>query len=211
MSDSPPPSGSEPVTRDALEAMVARATACLPQQGPIGVFVAQRALGDLCQHRHLVGVRQRRLSDNGHRRLLAAADAGHGQHTRIGAEQAGQTIAQRDTAGHRAGQAVADPHRDRRQQSVIADGLEVVVEARDLGDLGHAKLHLVGQCDQVALEQRAVVVVELVQQLDQPVTSVRPRPDQRTQFSHGSVLGLAAFQAASTAAGLAQLLAHRVG
>ena len=44
MSDSPPPSGSEPVTRDALEAMVARATACLPQQGPIGVFVAQNPL-----------------------------------------------------------------------------------------------------------------------------------------------------------------------
>ena len=47
MSDSPPPSGSEPVTRDALGAMVARATACLPQQGPIGVFVAQNPLQSL--------------------------------------------------------------------------------------------------------------------------------------------------------------------
>ena len=44
MSDSSPPSGAEPVTRDALEAMVARATAFLPQQGPIGVFVAQNPL-----------------------------------------------------------------------------------------------------------------------------------------------------------------------
>jgi uncharacterized protein YbcC (UPF0753/DUF2309 family) len=47
MADSSPQRATTPDERQTLEAMIARATDCLPQQGPIGVFVAQNPLQSL--------------------------------------------------------------------------------------------------------------------------------------------------------------------
>ena len=92
------------------------------------------------------GVGYRVLPDHGGRGLLTASDAGRVQHAHIPAQDGGQALQQFAGAGHLARQAVAHPHRERlRRCFAFLDDVEVVIERRDLIDLGLRQPHLLGQ------------------------------------------------------------------
>ena len=87
---------------------------------------------------------------------------------------AGRRASRSPRAGHLAGQAVADAHgqRGRRRFAFLHD-VEVVIEARDLVDLGLRQAHLLRQRRQVRGRQVAEAVLDLVQVLDQQVALAR--------------------------------------
>ena len=162
-----------------------------------------------CDHRTRIGARHRALVHDRHRRLLAAPDARRGDHAGVGAEQRRQTRQQVTRAGQLAAQAVAHAHRDGCGRLAFTEDLEVVVEARDLVDLGHRHVGLAGECDQVPLVQAAVRVVQQVQVLDQTVSRPAGRrhlPEQRAHFGERGIVHLPAFQPALALDALAHLL-----
>ena len=75
-------------------------------------------------------------------------------------------------AGKPATEPRAHPQRPRRHDRVVGDDVEMVIEARDLVDLGHRQPHLGGERHQVPLPQCAMGVLQAVQVLDQPVAPV---------------------------------------
>ena len=175
--------------------------------------VASTGVG-LQRLQHLRRGRERHgLPVDGHRgRLLAAADAGRRNHAHVAAldaEQFGQPRQQVLGTGQFAGQAVAHAHGEARCRLVAAHHFEVVVEGRDLVDLGHGNVHFPRQRHQVAVVQAAEGVVELVQVLDEQVAPValgRRRADQRAHFDERRFLGLAALELALAADALAHLV-----
>ena len=106
----------------------------------------------------------------GHRRFLATAHAGCAHDPHAIACSAGEFLQQRRCAETFAGEAVANPDRQRRRRALaLHHHVEVRVEGRDLVDLGHGEAHLGRERRQVTGREAAVVVLDLVQMLDQQV------------------------------------------
>src|SRR6185369_5439474 len=83
-------------------------------------------------------------------------------------------------ARHLAREAVADAHRDRRRNGLaFLDDVEVVIEGRDLEDLGLRELHLGGQRREMRRAQVAEAVLQLVQVLDEEIARARRVAEQR--------------------------------
>ncbi len=132
------------------------------------------------------------------RRLLAAADAGRADHAHAVRRQARtRRVEEALRAGELATEPRAHPQRPQRHRRVVGDDVEVVIEARDLVDLGHRQPHLGGERYQMPLPQRAMGILQAVQMLDQPVAPMtirRRRTDGRAdlgQRARGSVATLA--------------------
>ena len=100
----------------------------------------------------------------GHRRFLATAHAGRAHHPHGIAHSDGERLQQRGRAETFAGEAIADPDRERRRRALaLHHDVEVGVEGRDLVDLGHGEAHLGRERRQVPRRKAAVVVLDLVQ------------------------------------------------
>ena len=129
-----------------------------------------------------------------HRRLLAAADAGCSHHAHAVAGERGLQLAHQALgAAEFTAQAVADAHCQAGGLLIALHDLKVVIEGGDLVDLGHRKIHFLGQRHQMPVVQAAVGVVELVQVLDQqiaPMATVRPFSNQGHHLGQGLCVGL---------------------
>ena len=91
------------------------------------------------------------MADGADRRAVAGAHARRAHHAHIGAELFRQVRQQPLGAGQRAGQRIADPHRDGGGGGLaLLHHVEMGVEGRDLVDLGERQLHLVCQARQDA-------------------------------------------------------------
>ena len=153
-----------------------------------------RAGGDRGHHGFAGGIRDRVLPDDGRRGLLAAPDAGRGDDPDLAAQQAGQFGQQVLGARHLAGQAITHPHRQRRRRGLaFLDHVEVVVEGRDLVDLGLRQPHFLRQRRQVGGRQVAEVVLQLVQVLDQQVGLARLAAQQPLYIGQRRRIDAAAF------------------
>ena len=118
------------------------------------------------------GVLVQRVADRDDRRLVAAAHARRAHDPHPVAEPVAQLAEQRLAAVQRAGQAVADPHRQRRGRGlVVHHDVEMGVERGDLVDFGQRQPHLLGQRDQMPRVQAAVFVLQQMQMLDQQVAA----------------------------------------
>ena len=123
------------------------------------------------------------MADRGDRRVVAAAHAGraHDAHARL--ERALQLRQQPLGAHHGAGEAVADPDRDRRRRRLaVHDDVEMGVEGGDLVDLDEGEPHLVRERHEMARVQAAVLVLQQVQMLDQKIGSARPVAEERAHL-----------------------------
>ena len=151
------------------------------------------------------GAGHRILMDDCHRRLLASAHAGRRDDPDIVATQhLRQTCEQRGRAGEFAAQAFADPHGQRRRGSIALEHLEVVIESRDLIDLGHRYRHVGCQCHQMMIAQPPVLIIEPMQMLDQQISPMRSVADQGAHLRERLVVGLTALELAAAA----NLLTH---
>ena len=73
-----------------------------------------------------------------------------------------------------AGDRVADAHgQGRRHPLAFLDDIEVVVEGRDLVDLGGGELHLLGERDDVCGRDAVIAVLDPVQVLDEQIATPR--------------------------------------
>ena len=120
------------------------------------------------------GARDRVLADDRRRRLLAAADAGRRDDANAGPEQLRQAGQQIAGSGDLARQAVADANGQRRRRGLaFLDDVEVVIEARDLVDLGLRQAHLLREGGEMRRREVAEAILDLVQVLDQEVALAR--------------------------------------
>ena len=179
---------------------------CFKNRSARGRWVKGYSRFDHQSHRFWRSLQHRVLVHHRHRRLLAAAQAGRGDHPHLGAQDRRQSGQQPLGACQLAAQAVAHPHSQGRAWVIAAQHLEVVVERGHLVHLGQRQVHGSGQCRQVALVQASVRVVELVQVLDQQVAPVRRRPHQRPHFTQRGLVGLAPFQLTFFADALAHVV-----
>ena len=85
------------------------------------------------------------------------------------------------------------------KESIAAKNFEVVIEGRHLEHLGHRKVALLCERDEMAIVQSAVSVVEAMQVLDQEITPMRAVADQRADFLDRNVVGLTALELALSA------------
>ena len=123
------------------------------------------------------------MADLRHRRFLAAAHARRPHHPHGVARRAGECVQQCRGAETLAGEAVADPDRERRGRALaLHDDVEVGVEGRDLVDLGHGEAHLGRQRREVPGREAAVVVLDPVQMLDQQIAAPGRIAQQSTDF-----------------------------
>ena len=99
--------------------------------------------------------------------------------TAAGIEPVPQGREQRLGAQQLAGQAVADPHGERRRRRLaLLHHIEMGVEGRDLVDLGLRQAHLLGERRQMRGREMAVAVLDQVQMLDQQVAPARAVAEQ---------------------------------
>ena len=90
-----------------------------------------------------IGARDLDMADRADRRAVAGAHAGRAHDAHSGAEFLRQFGNQVLGANQRAGQRVANAHRDRgRRRLAFLHHVEMRVEGRDLIDLGERELHL---------------------------------------------------------------------
>src|SRR5437879_13812490 len=82
----------------------------------------------------------------------------------------------------------------------------MVVEGRDLVDLGHRKLHLVGERDQMRGREMAVMVLDAVQILDQEIAPARRVFQEGAYFFAGLGIDAAPFGRAAHARAFRGLL-----
>ena len=157
------------------------------------------------------GLQHRVLVHHRHRRLLASAQAGCGNHPHPGTQYLWQPSHQFTRTDQLAAQAIAHAHRQSGDGRIVAQHLEVVVEGGYLVDLGQRQVHQLGQCRQVPLMQAAVLVVEPVQLLDQQVSPVRRRAHQCPHLQHRRLIGLAPLKPAYFADALAHVVQRGEG
>ena len=146
-----------------------------------------------------------------HRRLLTPPDTRRRNHPHIGvAQKCGQAGQQILGASQLTTQTTAHPHREARRFVITPEHLKVMVKSGHLIHLGHGNIHLPGQSHQMALMQAPVSVIELVQQLNQQITPMRRRADQRADLRERHLIHLAPLEAALAAYALAHVV-HRHG
>ncbi len=159
--------------------------------GDVGVGRAGRDRGGDALDGRLLDVV---VADLGDRRAGAMAHAGgaHDAHgTRV--EPLRQGREQRLRAHELAGQAVADPHGQRRRRALILlHHIEMGVERRDLVDLGLGEAHLLGERREVGGREMAVAVLDQVQVLDQQVAAPRALAEQASHLVERILLDPAA-------------------
>ena len=73
----------------------------------------------------------------------------------------------------------------------------MVIEGRNLVDLGHRDRHLGSQGNQMALVQPPIFIIEPMQMLDQQIALMRPVADQGPQLGPGLIVGLSALEFAA--------------
>ena len=140
------------------------------------VRVGMRELGDRAFRRlHHLHVRHR-----ADRRAVAGAHAGRAHDAHVRTERPRQILQQPLGAGHRAGQRVADPHRDGgRRLLALLHHVEMRVEGRDLVHLGLRELHLGRERSHVRGGNVPVFVLDQMQMLDQEIAAARAIDQQR--------------------------------
>ncbi len=117
-------------------------------------------------------------------------------------EPVGQRLLQRLGPGQFAGQAVADPDRERgRRCLALAGHVEMGIEGRDLVDLGLGQPHLVGQRRDMGRREMAVGVLDQVQEFDQQIAAARPVAQKRADLGLCRVIHLPALGRAPALAG----------
>ena len=139
--------------------------------------------------RDLARWRDRPLPHHRHRRLLAAPDAGCGDDSHLAPEQHRQARQQILRARELAAQAVADSHGQRRRRVLpLLDHVEVVIEGRDLVDLGLRQPHLAREGREMRRAEVAIAVLDLVQVLDQQTgaSDASPRSARTSAAATGS-------------------------
>ena len=98
-------------------------------------------------------------------------------------------------ARHRAGERVADAHRDRRGRDLaFLHDIEMRVEGRDLVDLGLRELHLGGERREMRGGEMAVAVLDQMQVLDQQIAPARLVAEQRAHLVERRRIDLAALR-----------------
>ena len=127
-----------------------------------------------------------RMADRGDRRVVAAAHAGRADDAHARFKRALQLRQQPLGARHGAGEAVADPDRDRRRgRLAVHDDVEMGVEGGDLVDLDERKPHLVRERHEMARVQAAVLVLKQMQMLDQEIGPARPVAEEPAHLVEG--------------------------
>ena len=127
--------------------------------------------------------------------LVAAAHAGRAHDPDAVAEPAAQIVEQLRRAGQRAGQAVADPHGERRRRRlVVHDDVEMGVERGDLVDLDQRQPHLLGERREMARVQAAEMVLQQMQVLDQQVAPALALAEQRLDLGERGGIDLPALR-----------------
>src|SRR5262245_26190196 len=124
-------------------------------------------------------------TDHGDRCVLAPADTRRRDHSHVGAFQpllqlVQQAITASDVAGDRF--AHADRERSRRDAVVLYD-VEVVIERRDLENFGGGEPHLPGKCSEVRRCEKAEMVLQFMQVLDQQVAPAGLGAEKLYDFS----------------------------
>ena len=140
----------------------------------------------LCRGRgDLAAVRLHHLdmADGANRGAVTGAHAGGAHYAHAGTKLLRQIRKQVLGAGKRAGQRIADAHRDRRRRRLaLLHDIEMGIEGRDLVDLGQRELHLVRQRRKMRGGQMTVVILDEMQMLDQQVAPARPVGQKREHF-----------------------------
>ena len=127
-----------------------------------------------------------RMADRSDRRVVTAAHAGRANDAHARFKRALQLRQQPLGTHHGAGEAVANPDRDRRRRRLaVHDDVEMGIEGGDLVDLDERKPHLVRERHEMARVQAAVLVLQQVQMLDQKIGSARPVAEERANLLQG--------------------------
>ena len=184
-----PPSPRRPGVAHRLDDVIARAPAleAILQQrvaalGLIGREVLGRVPGvrvgpglDGLGHFLRRRLHHLHVPDRAGRRMIAGTHAGRAQHADAGTERGRKLCQEFFGTSHRAGQALADAHRDRRRRRPVLHHVEMRIEGRNLVDLGQRELHLLRERRQVSGREIAVMVLNEMQVLDQKVALARAR------------------------------------
>ena len=114
------------------------------------------------------------VADLGDGGVIATTHAGRAHDPHV-ARRIGLKFSQQlSRPGLHAGQAVADPHGQRRHFHVVVGGdIEMGVEGRDFIDLDEGQFHQVGQRRQMARRQAVMGVLEHMQILDEEIAAQR--------------------------------------
>ena len=156
----------------------------------LGVEIARGAHGGDALGCCMVDMAVAHFGDGGG---VAAAHAGRAQDAHLGRvhplrQRARQRIGARQLAGKR----IAHPDRQGgRRGLILAHGVEMGVEGRDLPHLGLRKAHLFGERAQVAGGEMAVGVLDEVQELDQKVAPARLVAQKRAHLGKSGIIKLA--------------------
>ena len=134
------------------------------------------------------------MADGADRRAVAGAHAGRAHDAHVRAEPVGQLAQEMLGARHRAGERIADAHRDaRRRRLAFLHHVEMRVEGRDLVDLGQRELHLLRQRGEMRGREMAVAVLNQMQMLDQEIAPALAVAEQRAHLLERPRIDLAAF------------------
>jgi hypothetical protein len=132
-------------------------------------------IGDLVGGRFV----DRIAPDHRRRRMLAAADARRADDAHAAFAQACERVPQRIGARHLARQRFAHADRQRgRRFLALLHHIEVVVERRDLVNLGHREAQLAGERYQMRGGKMSVAVLDPVQEFDQQIAPARRIAEQ---------------------------------
>ena len=185
--------GSERAVPQATEQPIAAA-------GPVGVGVdigwqprAGFTGGQRGGDRGRCGRRDGVVADGNGRRVVALAHAGRADDAQPRSGKTLEVSEQRSGAGHRAGQALAGPHGQRRQgRFVVLQHVEMGVEGRGLEHVGQRQPHRLGQRGQHRCRDAAMAVLDQVQVLDKQVSPQGTVTQQGLQVGECGWVGLAA-------------------
>ena len=151
----------------------------------------------LCRRRgrpRCVGPHDLHMADGADRRAVAGAHARRTYHPNVGAERIRQFGEEPLRALERAGQQIADPHRDRRRRRLVfLHHIEMGVERGNLIDFGQCQLHFLRQCGEMRRQKVPVTVLDQVQMLDQEIASAWPVDQQRLNLFERPRIDLPAF------------------
>ena len=152
------------------------------------------ALGQCGAHGPGRGAVDRMSADDRSGRMLAAADAGGGDHPHVRPEFGLQRGQQRVAAGHGARIRVADADRDGGWLvPAFLDHVEVVVEGRHLVDFRGRELHFRGQRREMRSAQAPIAVLDPVQEFDQQVAPPRAVAKKIPDLCHCPRIGHTSF------------------
>ena len=155
-------------------------------RGDIGVVIdvvrqMRMGIARLCRRKHArhCGIVDKVMADLGHRRCVAAADAGRAHDADAGAGLVLQLVQQLLRPHHGAGEGIADADGQRRNvRLALLHHVEMRVEGRGLEDFGKRQLHFVGKRCKVGGGNLTISVLDQVQMLDQEVAAAWPIAEQ---------------------------------